>query len=144
MYGCNDARTAQITVLPAVPHLCGTQLTDLRDGSSYETVQIGTQCWMKRNLNFGSTITSSTMQRDNCIPEKYCMDEVAANCATGGGRYQWRWPVRYCRFIHWGQSDDVVFTQCRLVHRKCSRNCLSPHRVQTTSSTPKRFLLPSG
>lgn len=40
-------------------YACGTALTDTRDGKSYTTIQIGTQCWMAANLNLGSFINSN-------------------------------------------------------------------------------------
>jgi hypothetical protein len=50
---------------------CGQPITDIRDGKTYQTVQIGAQCWMAANLNYGTMIPVNTHQRDNCIPEKY-------------------------------------------------------------------------
>jgi uncharacterized protein (TIGR02145 family) len=41
------------------------------------------------NLNRGNTIVSSQVQRDNCIPEKYCFGDNPVNCVSTGGMYQW-------------------------------------------------------
>ena len=64
-------------------------LTDIRDNQQYNTVQINGQCWFASNLVYGSTIPVSHMQRDQCIPEKYCFNNNPANCANNGGLYQW-------------------------------------------------------
>jgi hypothetical protein len=50
---------------------CGSALTDIRDGQTYPTIQIGSQCWMAANLNYGIPVPSTQYQRDNCIPERY-------------------------------------------------------------------------
>jgi uncharacterized protein (TIGR02145 family) len=64
---------------------CGNILTDIRDGKTYPTVQIGSQCWMAANLNYGTEIPSTLHQRDNCIPEKY----MSAVSSQQSAVYQW-------------------------------------------------------
>jgi len=60
------------------------------EGKTYNTVQIGTQCWFKENLNIGTRINGSEDQNpSNGIKEKYCYDDLESNCDTYGGLYQW-------------------------------------------------------
>jgi uncharacterized protein (TIGR02145 family) len=68
---------------------CGDPLIDARDGQSYETVQIGNQCWMAENLNIGTRIDGGANQTDNGIIEKYCYDNSVVQCGVYGGLYQW-------------------------------------------------------
>jgi len=68
---------------------CGDPLVDNRDGRSYTTVQIGNQCWMAENLNIGTQIDGTTNQTNNNIIEKYCYDNIEANCSNYGGLYRW-------------------------------------------------------
>jgi uncharacterized protein (TIGR02145 family) len=68
---------------------CGNPITDIRDNKIYQTVQIGTQCWLATNLNYGTILTSSQDQRDNCQTEKYCYNDNPINCTNQGGLYQW-------------------------------------------------------
>lgn len=83
---------------------CGGQVTDARDGTVYDTVQIGTQCWMRENMNIGTRIPSSTAQSKNTpveIIEKYCYNNQDANCTTphpnypDGGLYTWDEAMQY-------------------------------------------------
>jgi|GEM_PF-2236667 len=74
---------------------CGTNFTDPRDNKIYGTVQIGTQCWMKQNLNIGSRISGSTGQSNNGVIEKYCYNNSESNCTTYGGLYQWNEMMQY-------------------------------------------------
>jgi uncharacterized protein (TIGR02145 family) len=74
---------------------CGSPLTDIRNNGVYPTIQIGNQCWMAANLNYGSNITSSQDQRDNCQPEHYCYNDDLINCNTNGGLYQWDELMQY-------------------------------------------------
>ncbi|MGE5423741.1 MAG: FISUMP domain-containing protein, partial [Syntrophothermus sp.] len=74
---------------------CGTPLLDERDGKSYNTVQIGTQCWMAENLNTGIRIDYSQGQSNNSTIEKYCYANLESNCDVYGGLYQWREMMQY-------------------------------------------------
>jgi uncharacterized protein (TIGR02145 family) len=75
--------------------VCGTNLTDTRNGKIYPTVQIGTQCWLKQNMNIGIKIDSSKNQTNNDTIEKYCYSGAEANCDVYGGLYQWGEMVQY-------------------------------------------------
>ena len=94
-FGCTDSSSLTIQVADPVSHICGDNLTDIRDDQSYPTVLIGTQCWMASNLNFGNVVGSSQMQRNNCLTEKYCLNDNPVNCSTYGGMYQWSEMMRY-------------------------------------------------
>lgn len=74
--------------------VCSNPFTDSRDGKTYNTVLIGTQCWMKENLNVGSEMFSS-YQTNNNILEKYCYNDNSANCDIYGGLYQWGEAMQY-------------------------------------------------
>ncbi len=77
---------------------CGDIIIDSRDGQSYTTVQIGTQCWMAENLNIGTRIDGSGDQTQNTpteIIEKYCYDNTEDSCGIYGGLYQWAEMVQY-------------------------------------------------
>jgi uncharacterized protein (TIGR02145 family) len=62
--------------------------TDARDGQVYPTVQIGSQCWMKKNLNVGTRIETTVGQNPLSL-EKWCYDNNEDNCDIYGGLYQW-------------------------------------------------------
>jgi len=77
---------------------CGDPLIDNRDGQTYNTVQIGTQCWMAENLNIGIRIDGTLDQTQNTpteITEKYCYDDLESNCDIYGGLYQWNEMMQY-------------------------------------------------
>jgi uncharacterized protein (TIGR02145 family) len=75
--------------------LCGNILFDSRDGKSYSTVLVGTQCWMAQNLNVGNVVNGTTEQSNNGIFEKYCYDNQITNCDVYGGLYQWNEMMDY-------------------------------------------------
>ena len=75
--------------------VCGSPMTDSRDGKSYNTVLIGTQCWFAQNLNIGTTVPGSANQTNNGIIEKYCYNDDENNCTTYGGLYQWDEAMQY-------------------------------------------------
>jgi len=69
-------------------------VTDI-DGNIYNTVLIGTQCWMKENLKVGTRINGAEQMTDNGIIEKYCYDDDPANCGVYGGLYQYSEMMQY-------------------------------------------------
>ena len=75
---------------PGIPYI-----TDQRDGRQYVTVQIGEQCWLKKNLNVGTKIDGSLNQQSGNGLEKYCYDNLESNCDTYGGLYQWNEAMQY-------------------------------------------------
>jgi len=74
---------------------CGTTLTDTRDGKTYNTVLIGTQCWFAQNLNVGTKILGTANQTNNGVLEKYCYNDDENNCNIYGGLYQWDEAMQY-------------------------------------------------
>jgi len=74
---------------------CGDDIIDARDGQSYSTLQIGTQCWMTENLNIGTMINGSSSPSNNPTIEKYYYDDNTANCDLNGGFYQWDEMMEY-------------------------------------------------
>ena len=68
---------------------CGNFITDIRDGKTYPTVLIGSQCWMASNLDFGLTIDDLVPQTDNCVAEKF-------------NRYS-SFNVQYSTFYQWDE-----------------------------------------
>ncbi len=67
-------------------------------GTVYNTVQIGSQCWLRENLNVGSmivNISSQSNNNNNNIIEKYCYNNNPANCDNYGGLYQWDEAMEY-------------------------------------------------
>jgi len=63
---------------------------------------------MKENLNVGSKIVSTATpnQTNNGVIEKYCYNDLDANCTDFGGLYQWAEMVKYFR----GSTNDNSMT----------------------------------
>lgn len=81
------------TTTEASSFQCGDQIT--YEGQVYNTVEIGTQCWMKENLNIGVRINGTQTMQNNQVIEKYCFNDTEANCDTYGGIYQWDEMMQY-------------------------------------------------
>ncbi|MDP5172081.1 MAG: fibrobacter succinogenes major paralogous domain-containing protein [Bacteroidia bacterium] len=65
---------------------CGTlssEITDPRDGQTYQILEIGTQCWFAENLNYAS---------DN----SWCYEDKEGNCNIYGRLYTWEAAVNAC------------------------------------------------
>jgi uncharacterized protein (TIGR02145 family) len=105
MFSCVSQASMRIHVLGSVLFNCGQNLVDIRDGRSYPTLTIGGQCWMRSNLNFGNPVSFLQSQRDNCLREKYCYNDITSNCASSGGLYQWDEVMQY-------QQDEGIQGFC--------------------------------
>ncbi len=64
-------------------------------GKTYNTVQIGNQCWLKENIDVGTMIPSNQEQADNGIIEKFCYNNDITNCDKYGGLYEWDEVMQY-------------------------------------------------
>ncbi|MCX6271617.1 MAG: hypothetical protein NTU44_10425, partial [Bacteroidetes bacterium] len=64
-------------------------------GKTYHTIKVGSQCWMRENLDIGTMVDSyySGSPHSDCsddgVIEKYCYNNDPANCAIYGGIYDW-------------------------------------------------------
>lgn len=77
---------------------CPGTPTVLYEGKDYNTVQVGSQCWLKENLDVGAMIvnnSSADSMSNNNIIEKYCYNNDPANCTAYGGLYQWDEAMQY-------------------------------------------------
>jgi uncharacterized protein (TIGR02145 family) len=95
MNSCVDSASQVIRIEPSPNFTCGDLFTDIRDQQSYETIEIGSQCWFRENLNYGSMIQSDATAGENCIVEKFCYTNIAGNCSQNGGLYQWQEMMDY-------------------------------------------------
>ena len=87
--------TDDITEIKFVPSPCKDIVTVSYSGLTYHTVAIGTQCWLKENLNIGTRVAGTATQTNNSILEKYCYNDQENNCTTYGGLYQWDEAMQY-------------------------------------------------
>jgi uncharacterized protein (TIGR02145 family) len=78
-----------------IPFTCGSPLVDTRDGQSYNTVQIGTQCWMAESINIGLMISHNSPMSNNGVIEKYCNNNDELKCQEWGALYQWDEAMQY-------------------------------------------------
>ncbi len=88
-----DTVNGQVKLAISSSWTCGDALVDTRDSKSYDTVLIGTQCWMAENLNVGTLTAGTNNQGTDCPSaaaiEKYCYSNSEASCTTYGAFYQW-------------------------------------------------------
>ena len=73
-----------------------TSITDIRDGQVYPTVQIGSQCWLQKNLNYETSIS-------------WCYAYNTSNCDTYGRLYDWNTALMVCP-SGWHLPDDSEWT----------------------------------
>jgi uncharacterized protein (TIGR02145 family) len=64
-------------------------------GKTYNTVQVGVQCWLKENLDIGTMLPHATVSTNNSTIEKYCYNDLTSNCDVYGGTYLWNELMQY-------------------------------------------------
>ena len=94
IHGCADDQSISVAVYGSNANdPCPGTVKDHRDNQVYPTFPVGSginsRCWMAADLNAGSFIDKLQSQTDNCLIEKYCLNDLAARCDLYGGRYQW-------------------------------------------------------
>ncbi|NCA76707.1 MAG: hypothetical protein EOM90_10250, partial [Alphaproteobacteria bacterium] len=97
-HGCSPNAKCKVQNANFSAFTCGSNLTDIRDGKVYPTVQIGSQCWMQKNLDYGIAIPLSTHQSDNCITEKYYPDNTSSP-----GILHFTFSILHSAFFQWDE-----------------------------------------
>ena len=69
-------------------------MIDSRDNQTYQTVKIGSQCWMRQNLNIGEQVLDM-QQTGNEKIEKTCYQNDRKLCSILGGLYTWDEAMQY-------------------------------------------------
>jgi len=72
---------------------CGNSITDSRNGKAYNTVLIGTQCWMKENMDYNNGCTSNSWSSGSYNACSYYSGGPYAN---EGLLYQWEVAYTIC------------------------------------------------
>ncbi|WKZ24889.1 MAG: FISUMP domain-containing protein [Patescibacteria group bacterium] len=123
-----------VSYSPSGMFQCGQNMEDLRDNKTYQTVQIGNQCWMKENLAYLPSVSPSTAG-DASIPYYYVYNyqgtdvqaaKVTANYTTHGALYNWPAATTACP-IGWKLPTDEEF------------NVLEQYTVATIASTATQY-----
>ena len=88
-YGSQVSFTTTTRVTTGTP--CPGIPTVTYAGKIYNTVLIGGQCWLRENLDVGTTIDVTREQTNNSTIEKYSYNNDTVN----GGLYQWDEAMQY-------------------------------------------------
>lgn len=105
----DDLSKVELVSTAKAAFTCGVDTVLDSDSKTYGTVQIGSQCWLSKNMNKGTLVTlcqngvtpapeksckdvtvgSVLRDQTGAGIEKYCYDDLESNCFNGGGIYQW-------------------------------------------------------
>jgi uncharacterized protein (TIGR02145 family) len=94
----NPVKSNKIPIIISAPPCPGTPFV-VYAGDTYNTVQLGEQCWLTRSLNLGvkldHTHCGPPEMTNNGVIEKYCLDNIESNCDIFGGLYSWHEAMNY-------------------------------------------------
>ncbi len=76
--------------------VCGRNVVTY-SGKTYNTVEVGYQCWLKENLDVGKMILGMNKPGNNRVIEKYCYENKPENCKKYGGLYTWSEAMQYSK-----------------------------------------------
>lgn len=61
----------------------------------YTTVQIGSQCWLRENINVGKMLLNNNLPKNNDTIEKFCYNNDDNLCNELGALYTWEEAMAY-------------------------------------------------
>lgn len=95
-----EGSTCPVSLNVNAAFVCGASFTDARDNETYQTVLIGSQCWMRENLKYlPSVFPKSSSFNSETLPRYYVYGydgsdvnaaKNTANFNTYGVLYNWR------------------------------------------------------
>lgn len=94
-FSSSDYGPLKVYLLNGTANVCAGVSSFNYGGQTYHTVAIGNQCWMKENLNIGTSINIINNSANNGIIEKYCYNNDAVNCTIYGGLYSYNEAMQY-------------------------------------------------
>jgi len=107
------------------------EITDERDGQTYQTVTLGDQTWLAQNLNY-ETDTS------------WCYEDAPANCETYGRLYTWEEALTACPAGWHLPSDEEWATLIKYLDPEADSNAVGPESEIAGAMMKTRGTLESG
>lgn len=118
------------------------------DGNTYQTVRIGTQCWMAENMrathNRSGQEILLTEQKSDSTPYRYCPNGRARNVKPYGYLYNWEAAKVVCpkgwhlpSDAEWTQLTDFVSSQSQYI---CNDNAENNAKALAATSGWKRCM----
>jgi uncharacterized protein (TIGR02145 family) len=89
---CNTTYYYRVRAYNACGSSTNSSVINVTTGACIQlTPACGSQVWMAANINVGNQVTGGGLQG---LGNKWCYNNMAANCATYGGLYQWATAVQ--------------------------------------------------
>lgn len=88
-----DVDSSPDAAVDAAGFRCGLDDVLGQDNQPLPTLELGTQCWLRKNLAIGIQVLGGTQQTNNNVVEKYCYNDQTGNCLNG--LYQWAEAMQY-------------------------------------------------